>query len=252
MTAPTIELGELVPMFSDAEVGAAPEQVTVKCSECGEIFTGEASGRKGAGFQLGRHLWAKHKISKKSAGRKKTAAPTDVEVEAHPIAGAARSVASEIGVGKKGAPSSSDLAAGGGRLLHIVSAAGATFAVSTDNSVPPEQQDGLVDYLTLPEADATAIMSPIARMLAPTGFNKKFGRGAVDNIEVVTSFVALGEVLWHWRNYMQARGHVNAIPQAQPAPTGPIGVVPPMTMPGAGDEPVGRVITAEDVAKMRG
>lgn len=244
-----------------APAPVAAEMVELECELCGETVTGKARGSGSATWKLGTHKRIKHGIQ--GQGRRKKGQPRLAEHEAHPVIAAAREAAADVGIGKKGAPNADELAAGLGKLLHIVTMSGAAFAATTDPTIPhgPEgnpDREFLVETLTLELPAAVGVMSPIGRMFHTTPINRRFGRGLVDNVDVAGSLFDLAMLLREWRAYFALRSSRIAQAAEQgprlsmaPAPTvEQAAPVVPVTSangwhPGAMTE--GRVIGADDL-----
>lgn len=244
-----------------------PELITLTCGECGHQATGAAKGRNSAAWKLGTHRYVKHGESK----RKGTKAKTDAAAErlgARPVLGVVHDIADAVTT-RTGNPTGDDLAAAGGRALMWISLGGASLMVGTDPRIPdtPEGdavRDRIIDELLLPEKVGTNIMRPVGRMVAPTRINKRYGRGAVDNVDVLGSAVDLMEVVRTWSRYMRDR---RAGTSALEAPAGAGGVAGPggLYYPPAGYVPAaadlegittpppttGFVVSAEDIQRMQ-
>lgn len=215
-----------LPLDLAAAVPAADpfDQSSEHCDICGEDITGTAAGRSSAKFKLGTHRWVKHGL--KSDKKKARAGAKSVDPEGYieqPISTGLRDIAESIGDNRR-VPTANDLAKGLGKGLAMTTTAAAVYAVETDQAIPEgaqgqEQRNFLVGYLSLKERAAADVMMPIARMIAPTGLNKKYGRQIVDNVDVVASFSELGAMAMHWRNYLRARAIMNRPPEAAPPAT---------------------------------
>lgn len=222
------------------------------CPDCDYVATGKARGAGSAAWKLGLHRKNKHGVAgKKGAGKRKgLTEPTDEEYEAHPVVSSVKSVAAHVGR-RKGTPSADDLANGAGRALTLGTLAFATYMAETDESIPegPQgeaQRNELVDYLTMPQKAAADVMAPIGRAIAPTKLNARYGRAAVDNVDVVASCMELATYFMHIKRYLRIRaqgpGHVapvlSIVPPAAPSTPTPAPVQPtvpahlPVPMPG--------------------
>lgn len=214
----------------------APDE-SRECPECGETITGKARGAGSLAWKMGQHRRNKHGV--KGAGRKgrpRTGEPTDADREARPVISAIRDAAA--GVSGKGVPNADQLGNGLGRGLGLITMSVATMAVETDPAIPrtPEgdaMRDRLVDYLSLSSEASNAIMHPIGRALAPTKLNRKYGRGVVNNVDLIGSVAELAQLGYHWREYFRMRAAYAAqqtgaaapgtqtpgVPDMAPAPT---------------------------------
>lgn len=196
-------LGQLAGVVADDE----PSEITLECPECGEPITGAAKGKNSASWKMGTHKYTKHKISKAGGGSKKTVA--DPGESATPIIGLAQSMAAAAGDSKR-VPTANDLANGLGRGLGLVTIIVASALVESDPTIPDTDdgdrtRDYLTDYLSLDDKAAKGIMSPVGKMLAPTALNKKYGRGVIENVDVIASLAELGTLAMHYRKYFRLR-----------------------------------------------
>lgn len=255
-----------LPELPGPEDDAAPDVITVTCPHCDWTFTGAAKGRNSAPWRKGTHLRNKHgEAGKGKAPRRPANAPSEEQLAERPVLGVVRDMAAHVG--GSGAPSEAQLAKALGRGTAIVTTAGAVAFVESDPSIPPTPEgealkDRLVDDLAVPQKTGEDIWRPIARMLAPTGLNRRYGRKIVDNIDVLGSLAELIAIGNNWRRAFQARaaggfGVVYGLtvplvapgaaavapPGAVIAPNGQVTTPPPA---------MGRLVTAEDVQRMRG
>lgn len=257
------------------EATPAPDTETLTCEVCGQQVTGKLAGPGSATWKMGTHRRVKHGIAGQGRkGRRKKGAPTEAQLDAHPVLGAMQEAASEIGVGKKGAPSSDELAAGLGRLLTIATMGTATLAAETDPAIPrgdegQKQRDIVIDLLTLDEQSAKSAMVPFARAAAGTRLNKRYGRAVVDNVDVLGALFDLGLLLKNWNDYLQMRRELTAelrrraesAPRLSmaPAPTETAAAAAPSPSPQNGARPPGfpttpmqgYVVSADDIQRQR-
>lgn len=209
-------------------------EISEACPDCGEVITGKPRGTSSLPWKMGLHRRNKHGVKGQGRkGRPKAGAPTDADWQARPVISGVQEAASEVG--GKGVPNADQLGNGLGRLLGLGTMAGATLILETDPTIPRSEEgerlrDQLVEYLSLGDADAKAIMRPVGRMLAPTRMNQRYGRAVVDNVDVLGSFAALVQLGFHYRDYFRARanymqqaaaGQAAAAPFAAPPPPGP-------------------------------
>lgn len=211
-------------------------------------------------MRLGQHKYVKHGI--KGSGRKaKPGTPTRAELSDRPALTVVRSAAGEMrGTGK---PTAAALEKGLGEALSLTTIAMASWLAETDPNIADgsdgeQDRDDVVQYLTLPPDAANNVMRPIARVLAPTKINAKYGRAVVDNVEVVSSVIDLGRLFMHYRHYLVTRGQGRRNNQPQ------LGLGPVIADMGAGVSfgtgtgsgvsppvPNGHVVSAEEVEAIR-
>lgn len=245
---------------------SAPELVdeeTLTCEQCGQAITGKAKGAGSAAWKLGTHMRVKHGVQ--GRGRKKRGTPSEAEHEAHPVLSAAREAAADIGIGKKGTPTAEELAAGLGKGLHIATMSAATWAATTDPTIDHSAEGDafrnlIIDDLTLDMEAAKGVMTPIGRVFSGTRINKRYGRGVVDNVDVLGSLFDLAMLMREWRAYFDMRASRIATIQAAnphlamaPAPSA-VDTAGPATHQGAEWVPgpsEGRVLSAEDIEALR-
>ena len=210
-------------------VDDAPEIVTLACDTCGATVSGKPRGRGSAPFLMARHKWNVHREKSSKPARRRSSEPSDAEFAERPVLASVRSIAAEVRPGK-GAPSETDLANALGRGLGYVSIAVASYAAESDPTIPdgPEGErirEWLTDYLSVTPQGARDIMRPIAKSLAPTSLNKKYGRAAVENVDVIASVAELGTLAMHWRKYFRNRRYMTAA-AGVPAPASPAPMAP--------------------------
>lgn len=233
--------------------------VSLSCSEpdC-DYETGllPENGQGSAKMRLGQHGYVKH--GKKGAGRtpKAKAQQSRQDLADRPVLTIVESAGRKVtGSGK---PSATALEKGLGEALSLTTIAAASYLAETDPNIPdgPEgeaDRDDVVQYLTLPLDAANNVMRPIAKVLAPTKVNAKYGRAIVDNVEVVSSVIDLGRLFMHYRHYMVTRnqsrpGRIHAGPVIVPV-IADVGAGVPA---GGGSPPsAGHVITPDEVQAMR-
>ncbi len=255
-----------------SEPNEQPETVTLTCPDCGEEITGAARGKGSASWRLGTHRYTKHKTrgTGVKARSKQAAADTEERIAASPVLGVVRDIRDAIG-DKKGTPSHEDLAKGLGRGLTFATIGAATLVVDTDARIGygPDAdavRSDLIDRLSLPERAAVDVMSPIARMLAPSKLNARYGRAVVDNVDVLGSFFELAMLMRTWSQYLGQR-RADTRPAVDPSGGEiPGQVAPPLyTAPASGYVPTaadldgittpppqsGHVMTAADIEAMQ-
>lgn len=199
------------------------ELITLTCDLCTVSVEGRPAGQGSAAMKLGLHKRRAHGVA--GAKRRKKGAPSDEllagdQGRARQVIAAAQEVLGPVG--GTGVPDAAELAGAGGRALSIIALFGASIAVDSDQRVQSDKDaNELIEALSLPEETATAMFRPIGRMLHPTRLNQKFGRGAVDNVDVVASFLEFGLWSMRWKQYLTERRRGNAmIAQAQAGAAG--------------------------------
>jgi hypothetical protein len=213
----------------------APDMVTLECPEagCDYVASGAPNGANSAKMQIGRHRAAKHGY--RNPKRKAGARPTSDELLENPVR-VLHSVA-EAGSGR-GTPTEAKLTEALGTGLSGASIAVAAWLAETDRSIPhgmagEQERDDVVQNLMLPQDAAEALARPIAKALAPTKINRRYGRGVVDNIGVIDSAIDIYRLFLRYRMYFELRresspAHVSVAgpPPAQvagPPPAAPMG-----------------------------
>lgn len=221
------------------------------CPECGDVITGKARGAGSLAWKMGQHRRNKHGVKGEGRkGRPRKGEPTDADREARPVVSAVRDVAAAVT--GRGTPSADQLAAGLGRGLGLVNMSFATLAVETDKSIPPGAEgeaikDQLIDYLSLSDEAARAMMRPVGRVFAPTKLNRRYGRAVVDNVDLVGTAAELIQLGYHWKNYfaMRAAFAAGQQPAAAPVPGSELAPAPTVgTGEGVVHHPSGLVHTA--------
>ena len=237
------------PSLPGMESTAGDELVTLTCDEivngkpCGAQITGTPKGKGSAQWKLGTHKYNVHKIKGRPKAKANAAAD---DMAAAPVLGVVRDIADAARGRGVGVPSSDDLAKGLGRGLTFASIGFATLAVDTDPRLDfsPESQDirnRLIDDLSIPVETSTAVIGPIARIMAPTRLNVRYGRAVVDNADAVASVFDLTMVVRNWSRYFRERNEWVAANRPNPAPI--------MTAPNTElyHPPYGHVPTAADL-----
>jgi hypothetical protein len=224
-----------------------PDEITLTCTECGAQITGAPRGKGSATWKMGTHRYTKHGLRGEAKPKRTKANADDAEqsLGASPVLGIVRDIAD--GAGRRaGPPTSDDLAKALGRGVTLTTLGMATLAVETDPHIAPgddSTRDWLIDKLTLPEKAAHDVMRPVGRLIAPTGLNKRYGRGVVENVDVLGSFFELVVFTRTWAQYMRER---NAPAGALPAGAA-AGYQPPAAAPALYSPPAGYVPTAADL-----
>lgn len=272
-SGPDADMAEALAEAIERDVGA-PYLVSETCPDCGTQITGKNKGPGSIAWKRGLHNKNVHGVAGKGkTGRRKAGAPTAQDYEAHPVTSAIRDVAAEIG--GKGTPNTDHLTNGLARLIGLSSYTAASWAIESDKNFPPNMdRDQAVDYLSLSETDAKALMHPVARLLQPTKMNAKYGRTVIDNVDLVGAIAGVVQLGWHWREYLNLRRETNALMRQQlaqgqkPAPLmavpdlenlngAPTMIPEPQHIPAAYAPPAsenpgaGYVMTQADVMRMR-
>lgn len=236
-----------VPLFSEPVEGevlppAAPETVTEECDEpgCGWVVTGPAGGKNSAPMQLGKHRWSVHKIRKdgtRAAPAKGSTAAESVMIDsAHPVANTVAAIGGKVK--GTGAPRAQQLADALGLGLSVVTQGAARWAVGSDPmiqaelgrnpAVASERQDALIAALSLSAEAGAKVLAPIARVIAPTELNRKYGRQVVENTDLGPALMELSDVGRVWFQYLAVRRQSIAALRAANAAAGPA-MAPPVT-----------------------
>jgi hypothetical protein len=250
---------------TDASVQSSTDQITVACETCAangitKTYTGNRGGRSSATGKLALHMANVHGYRNPDAkGKRRAAARTEIDDDAHPALAVVRGIADEIGTGK-GAPSRDELSTALGRGLGVLSLSVASWAAETDpRPLTDEQRDAVTAELTLAKGPARDIMDPFARALSGTNLNKKYGRTIVENVDLAAAISELGKVGIRWRRYFRAReawveqnGVIDVVGRAAPRPPSSSmdGFVPGAPQPGAPQQDGGIVWTPEMVAEL--
>jgi hypothetical protein len=245
-----------------------PEIITIRCVQPGCDWTAETAPNR-ENWRRGQHERNVHGIvGKGRQPRKRKGMPTEADKAARPVISAAREVAAEIGSGSGRAPSADKLAEGLGRGVEMAIGGVAVVIVESEPDITRDERDRLVGYLSLSPEASVALARPFARLFAGTKLNARYGRQVVDNVDVVGALVEVVQLGIHWREFMalrrqqamiRAQGGLYAVPgptDMAPAP-GVMQPPTPTTTEANGfvhtSAPTeGRVLSAEDVARMRG
>lgn len=180
-------------------------EITLQCPDCDYVITGAEKGRNSAPFKLGGHRARAHKYrnpDRPNQQPKSTRSAADDE--ARPVLSVVSDMAAEVG--GKGVPTEGQLAAAFGRGVSVASLAVAAYAVETDPTLRNQaERDEVEAFLMLSPKAARDIMAPVGRALAPTSFNRRYGRQVVDNIDVVGAAGDFATLILHWRRYFRMR-----------------------------------------------
>lgn len=213
----------------------APDVITIECDQkdCAYTVTAAPSGPNSAKMQIGRHKFGKHGI--RGVKARKGARPTSDELAENPVR-ILRSVA-ETAAGR-GAPTEAKLTEAIGEGLSLTSIAVAAYFAETDPSIPrgiegEQDRDDVVQNLTLGQEAAEALAHPIAKALAPTSLNRKYGRGVVDNVGVLGSALDIYRLFLRYRMYFEIRREATPRVSAA-APRSAVQAAAPAAVP-AGD-----------------
>lgn len=161
--------------------------ISVPCGEpdCDYIETGPATGRGSAPFKIGSHRWNVHGVKKDGTRREPKHSKTPSN-EDKPAPARVLSVVSDVAgdVKGEGVPTQRQLERAGAKLLQVGTAAFASVMAETEDGLTEAERDEIEDTLTLTSSQANEMVSPLARVAAPSKINKRFGRTAVDVAEV--------------------------------------------------------------------
>jgi hypothetical protein len=221
-----------------------PKVILLVCPECGEDFD--------KAIKLGYHRRVAHNV----VGKHNKASPKGKSTTPRPAAvRVVEDMARDAGAGKGiGIPSETDLSRAMARAIGTATGAVAIYAVETDprfgnNDALKEQT---VDYLSPSKDEAMEIAAPLARAFSRSPLNKKYGRAVVDNIDVVGSIAALVTLSMHWRHfYADRRLYQQSMQGDQPFRAPVVPEFQPPQANGAVPSRDGRVLTKEDVDRMR-
>jgi hypothetical protein len=237
----------------------SPEHIELACEHCEETFVGGSPGQpRSAAFQLASHRYRIHGIRKDGTVREKKASTKETreriaseieDPESRPVLATVRDIADDMGKGK-GPPNERQLVAALGRTVGLASTAVASYIAETDDGLSDEQKDEVTAYLSVSDKAANDMVRPIAKALSGTTLNKRYGRGAVENVDVVGSFFELGEVVLHYRRYLRDR-RMRRLPEPIEALSWPSSEAPPViigdTFDGAPVAPGGTGVPGEVV-----
>lgn len=243
---------EVTPMFlGAASADLEPTAVDTRvCDVCSEEFATE--GKSTASFLLGRHRWQKHQIKgdgskSKAKTPKQAAGVTDDDFAAQPVLSIVRDAADSVT--GRGAPSAEALSRGLGRAVHLGTLAGASYVIESDPNIPEGQQgdalrDLYIGQMSLSEKSAQALFRPLAKPIAGTKFNKKYGRDIIENVDAIAAISEVAILAGAWRRYFRERNQFNAMHAPAPQPFTAVPMEPAQIMqeqapiPGA-DLPLG-------------
>lgn len=261
---PGMPIGD--PFAPPASLNPAGQVVTEQCDICGEDVTGNAKGRGSIAWAMGRHKFSKHDVRSPKSKRARPGAPTAADFEDRPALSVVRDTVAEIPT-RTGPPSATDLGNAFGRGLTLLSIGAARLAAETDPTIPggvdgTTEREQLVGYLKIEQRTAQQIMRPVGKALAGTKINKRYGRGVVENIDVIGSLIELGTIGAHWAAYLKMRGQFTRQLAAgnghAPGMMGPAGPLPAPSFVGPQSmgvhpldpdgHPPGWTPSAEDVA----
>lgn len=244
-----------------------PEVTTLRCPDCEEQITAPVKGRQNATFRLASHRYSRHGVRSDSKRRSKADADAAAErLVERPALATVREIGEAAGAGRRsGTPTAEELARGLGRGLSITTMIGAAFVVERDPGIPPgpagdARREELMRDLVLSDRDAAAMLAPIGRAMHRTKLNAKYGRGVVDNIDALAAVGDLGLFMARWYRYLAQRTAGPVMVDAGGYPIGPAAGAPAAPPPGTVEQAgifttpppaAGRIITAEDVARMQ-
>lgn len=246
------------------QVPTSVELVSKECPECGDLITGKAKGGGSVDGKLALHRANRHgyRNAERGRGRRQTRGrQREGGDSAHPVLALVDTAREELGDGK--APDAAALSRALGRMVNVASVAVASYAAETDpRDLTDSQREGIVTDLSLRRDAAEDLMAPIGRSIARSKLNAKYGKGIVENVETVTSVAEVAKLVMHWRRYFRERDraakgfppppHVASYPGAVDV-NGPAmaPVVDPANQGVIQEQMEGRVLSQEDIARMR-
>lgn len=176
---------------------------------CTYVATGPAKGPGSVGFKIGTHRSSVHGYRNPNPKRKRTGKPAPLpgEEDSKPVLlKLVESATGEIDTRSKRAPTEEELTKAGARFIGTLSVGAASYMAESDPTMAGEaDRDALTDYLSLTPAEARDIAYPFARAMSRSKLNAKYGRSAVDNIDVASAMVELAMVGVRWRRYIRER-----------------------------------------------
>lgn len=238
-------------------VPTAPEHIELTCDVCQEVLEGGAPGfPNSAKFKLASHRYRVHGIKKDGTVRAKKATTKELrehiqseieDAEVRPILAAVKDIADDLDKGK-GAPSEAQLVNALGRTVGLASTGIAGLIADTDDGLTEQERDEVIAYLSVSDRAAKDIVRPLAHLAAPTKLNKRYGRQAVENVDVVGSLFEITELALHYRRYMRDRKS-RKMPPVIDAASYPSSPAPPVVNDSEGwpVDPGGTATTAEVV-----
>lgn len=169
--------------------------MTLTCPECLQVFDGPESGRGNVHLRLQYHTSRKH--------------PDGGPPQASDEPGSARRIIStaraEFGTAKR-PPTEAEWEKSLGRALSEVTVFGAYMSIEHDpRELSEQQEEALVEYLSLSPPEGREVAAPIGRIIARTPLNRKYGRTVVDNLDLVNSVATIATLMRHWSSYRRER-----------------------------------------------
>lgn len=240
-----------------------PEGNPYACPECGEVQA--PRGKMAPALVVGLHKKAAHGIEgrprNKTRNKRAQAEPEPILATSAP-ASSSPALTLLHGAGQdakrgKGAPDADGLATALGRVYAYVGYFAWSMVVDRDPSVPPHLREQLVAELAPSGKEGIATVHPLARILAQTQLNRRYGAGLVDNLDVADALAAIGDQVTRGRNYLAQRRQLGGPPGAfapgagAPPSTSASGAPPNPMMGGYAGPTEGVVVDADMVAAMR-
>lgn len=192
------------------------EQISVgTCPECNEEVP--PRGRMAPKAVMGLHLRNEHGIegtARKKKKRSKKDSASDSNVRPLSLISDAAAVAKG-----KNAPTADQLERTFAKLYGYATYGAWSLILDGDpNIVNETQHEAALDILAPTSEQALATVKPLARVAAKTALNKRFGRGLVDNADLVDCVAAIFEQARNARAYFAAR-NAQQVPGAVAGPS---------------------------------
>lgn len=232
--APQVEEGSPGPAD---ELENDPEHPGLECPECGELVRGK--GRWRDSTALGLHRRQAHDVvgasaTSSRARAKRGTSSSSSSSKSKRDGGGVRPLSLVHDVARdakgRGAPTAAQLTNAMGTAYGYATVLGASLAVG-NAPLTDEDRERLIDYLSATPDEATATMAPIARAIAKTEVVKRYGRGAIDNVDVLDAVAAIAQQVMRWRSVTRELRAMSAgaAPVSFLPPDGGAGVAPPPT-----------------------
>lgn len=272
-------MADTPPLTDDTDTASFPVEDPARCPDCGEPVA--LVGKQTPATALGLHRRKEHGVvgARGSGGPRKTAVapsrraePGEVPPNPEPTVTARQGLrvvgeaAGDAGAGKgrKRAPTAADLEAALGRIVEYATDLAADWMVDgdpaieaiTDPAVAAKARARLVEDLSMSKREAQVTVRPVAQLAAGTQINAKVGRHIVENVGLLETAAVVTAYVRELRAYRIRRDRLDAgvaVVDARSRPTN-ARTADGQFWAGATSPPPaeGRVMSAEDVAAMRG
>ena len=165
--------------------------VDVTCDECGRTFSGPENGRGNASGKLKRHMYTHKNVP-----------PDDTKADPPSLRRVIVDAFEPEKTGSEKPPTANEWEGALAKAFSGVSIVAAYSMIEKDpRALTPENEDTLIDYLSVSETDARSLSAPFGRMVHKTKINAKYGRAVVDNIGIIDGMAVVVTLLRHWRTY---------------------------------------------------